>query len=839
MNRQRIRPVLIVCIAVLLAAPLDAQTSGSEPRHALLIANGSYRHFGSLSNPVPEARQLRDALRGLGFTVSLVENASREGMLEALGGFEATLKRSGGIAFFHYGGHGVQVGGKNYLIPADADIPDERRVSTRAVDVDEIMAALDASGSSANIVVLDACRNNPLPAASGRSATRGLSVVGVRPKNSIIIYAAERDTEARDGVFTPTFIRALVKPGLSLAEVMTEVRREVYRKTDGAQTPGEYSQLFDQIYLAGRSSPPSPASISPAPAKAPSFGAVQAATGNLSVKLATAGTLSVGGLSAPVPAGTVPVNDLPAGAQTVTVRYADGKTENQIATVEAGRTASLSFAYVPAPKSAPALTTALPPERALKRVALVIGNGAYSPALSNPTNDAADMAALFKKADMEVISRTNLDLVGMEQAIGDFVKLLKGRDSAVVFYAGHGVQVNGENYLIPVKESIDSAVQVRSKGIAVNDLLERIKGAGVGTVVLFLDACRDNPFLGPSRSGTRGLSVQAGPKEVQTLVALAAPPGSVAIDGTGRNSVFSAALLKELAEPGLPISESMKRVSADVLVATGGNQSTWVNSTMSSHWFLVGAVAAALPAERTSGNSLRGEIPVQGGIFQMGSTTGDDDEKPVHAVTVSDFWMMKTEVTQRDYAALMGTNPSEFKGDTLPVETVSWYDAVAYANKLSNRDGLQPAYRISGTSVDWDRSANGWRLPTEAEWEYAARGGRSSRGYTYAGSNDAAAVAWYGNNSGVKTNPVGTKAANELGLHDLSGNVWEWCWDWMGAYSAVAQTDPTGSASGTHRVRRGGGWILGASRTRSADRNGLTPDDRTNFLGLRLVRSLH
>ena len=235
-------------------------------KEALLIANGDYSHFGKLPNPIPDARQLADVLRQIGFNVNLVENASREGMLDALVSFEDRLKASKGIAFFHYGGHGVQVDGKNFLIPADADIPDEKRVTTRAVDVDEVMSALDASGSSVNVVVLDACRDNPLPATSTRSATRGLSVVAQKPKNSIIIYAAEAGNKAQDGLFTPTLARALSVPGRPISEVMTDVRREVYEKSGGAQTPGEYTQLSEQISLADQASgsivgaPPLPSS---------------------------------------------------------------------------------------------------------------------------------------------------------------------------------------------------------------------------------------------------------------------------------------------------------------------------------------------------------------------------------------------------------------------------------------------------------------------------------------------------------------------------------------------------------------------------------------------------
>lgn len=237
------KSVLAVLLLVIFGGPALAA------KEALLIANADYSHFGKLPNPIPDARQLADVLRQIGFNVNLVENASREGMLDALGSFEERLKASKGIAFFHYGGHGVQVDGKNFLIPADADIPDEKRVATRAVDVDEVMGALDASGSSVNVVVLDACRDNPLPATSTRSATRGLSVVAQKPKNSIIIYAAEAGNKAQDGLFTPTLARALSVPGRPISEVMTDVRREVYEKSGGAQTPGEYTQLFEQVYL--------------------------------------------------------------------------------------------------------------------------------------------------------------------------------------------------------------------------------------------------------------------------------------------------------------------------------------------------------------------------------------------------------------------------------------------------------------------------------------------------------------------------------------------------------------------------------------------------------------
>jgi hypothetical protein len=233
-------------------SPSKENPTGARPMEALLIANSDYSNFPKLGSPRTDALTLDVSLTKLGFATRLVENASREQMLDEIKAFEDRLKNTQGIAFFHFGGHGIQVDGTNYLIPADADIPDERRVSTRAVQLNEVMEALEASGSDVNIVVLDACRDNPLPASATRSATRGLAVVGSKPKNSIVIYAAEAGSKANDGLFTPVLARELTTPGRSLAEIMTRVRKEVNEKSGGTQTPGEYNQLFEQVYFVGK-----------------------------------------------------------------------------------------------------------------------------------------------------------------------------------------------------------------------------------------------------------------------------------------------------------------------------------------------------------------------------------------------------------------------------------------------------------------------------------------------------------------------------------------------------------------------------------------------------------
>ncbi len=228
---------------------------------------------------------------------------------------------------------------------------------------------------------------------------------------------------------------------------------------------------------------------------------------------------------------------------------------------------------------------------------------------------------------------------------------------------------------------------------------------------------------------------------------------------------------------------------------------------------------------------------VQGGTFQMGSNDGDDDEKPVHSVTVSDFYIGKYEVTQAEWQEVMGNNPSFFKGDNNPVEQVTWYDVVDFCNKKSRKDGLEEVYSGSAKNIKCDFSKNGYRLPTEAEWEYAASGGNKSQGYKYSGSNKINQIAVYKGNNNKSTKAVGGKKANELGIYDMSGNVWEWCWDWYGGYSSRSQTDPVGPTSGYRRVGRGGSWNGSATRCRVAYRSYRNPTAGYCYIGFRLARS--
>ena len=232
-------------------------------------------------------------------------------------------------------------------------------------------------------------------------------------------------------------------------------------------------------------------------------------------------------------------------------------------------------------------------------------------------------------------------------------------------------------------------------------------------------------------------------------------------------------------------------------------------------------------------------VYVKAGTFIMGSPESEEDRSDneiQHKVTISkDFYIGKYEVTQREYKAVMGTNPSKYKGDNRPVETVSWYNAVEYCNKLSEKEGLTKAYTIDGTTVTLNNNATGYRLPTEAQWEYAARGGNKSQGYKYSGSDTVDSVAWHSGNSDSSTHNVGTKAANELGIYDMSGNVYEWCYDWYDDYSSGSVTDPEGSSTGSYRVFRGGIWRYDSGYCRVAFRHSGYPSFSYHLIGFRLL----
>jgi len=389
-----------------------------------------------------------------------------------------------------------------------------------------------------------------------------------------------------------------------------------------------------------------------------------------------------------------------------------------------------------------------------------------------------------------------------------------------------------------------------------------ICGVFAAVLVLTFTAC-------PTGNGTANDNGAATGDITWTAVALGTPTTSIGF-------TFSA-------DPG-PLQ------AADIISAPGGGSATFgaLSGTGTTRSLAVSGVTAGnmsvsvaqagLAADVRTVALIAGAGPnpadfvaVPGGTFLMGSPEGTPNsyanERPVRAVTVSGFSMGRFQVTQGEWYDIMGSNPSYFHSGhsaivaadvnwrNLPVERVSWYDALVFSNRLSIARGLTPAYSIGGSTnpADWGPvpttwnatwnavvvvpGSTGYRLPTEAQWEFAARGGHGSPGnFTFSGSNVAAEVAWHWENSGGRTREVGTLAPNALGLYDMSGNVWEWVWDRFGAYPSFAQTDPAGPAAGGYRVIRGGCWSHSSGYARSAVRLSFNPDSRSINFGFRVVR---
>jgi len=492
-----------------------------------------------------------------------------------------------------------------------------------------------------------------------------------------------------------------------------------------------------------------------------------------------------------------------------------------------------------------------------KRTALVIGNGAYEPGrLKNPVNDATDMAAALKRLGFTVILKTNAKQREMDDAVREFGRSLTRSDVGLFFFAGHGVQVGGSNYLIPVGARIEKEEDVRFEAIDAGRVLSEMDVANNGVNIVLLDACRNNPFARSFRSDSRGLAI-IGQVPRGAFISYATAPGNVARDGEGRNSPYTGALLQHMQTPGTPIETVFKRVRQKLDSETGGKQVPWESSSLKGDFYFVPGGRAEerptpAPSRQDFAMASRPEAPpedartvssptlgaefalIPAGTFMMGSPAdekGRYDNETQHQVTISKpFYMQTTEVTQGQWQKVMGSNPSHFKncGADCPVETVSWNDIQGFIRKLNQLEGTDK-----------------YRLPTEAQWEYASRAGSLTAFNT--GACLSAGDANYNGNypqEGCgkgeyreKTVKVGSFAPNAWGLYDMHGNVWEWVQDWHGNYPSGSVTDPEGPAAGSYRVYRGGSWFSYARNCRSALRLNYVPGDRSYYLGFRLLRT--
>jgi formylglycine-generating enzyme required for sulfatase activity len=540
-----------------------------------------------------------------------------------------------------------------------------------------------------------------------------------------------------------------------------------------------------------------------------------------------------------------------------------------------------------------------------KCAALVVGNSAYKEEwrLQNPVNDARDMRQALESLGFEVRSAENADLAEIESAIRSFTSSLRPGDVAFFFYSGHGMQIDGENYLVPTDFDAANAVEAKHKCYSANLLLDLMIESGAKLNVVVLDACRSNPFR-QAKSLERGLAaMNAGGG---ALIAYATAPGDVAGDNpVERNGLYTKHLLEAMRVPGLEIEGVFKLAREAVYRASNQKQLPWTASSVVGE-FVLNPVSGDIQnplAEQAYGvlkitvNLAEAEILIDGrrvgvstgpqtlilprmpvgyhtvtvrkeghksdvvdqqtaihkgkateleawlvaekitdsigmelriipaGFFMMGTDADDkagaEDETPLHRVEISKpFYIGVYEVTQGQYEAVMGENPSNFKGGRRPVESVSRHDAEEFCRRLSEKEGAT------------------YRLPTEAEWEYAARAGTSTRYYWGTGIDGR--YAWYDDNSGKQTHDVGLKLPNPWGLYDVSGNVWEWCEDWYDHdyYNRSPLSDPLNLTTGENCVARGGSWKNLEHYVLIFRRGWDKPGNKDPLTGFRVVREI-
>ena len=515
-----------------------------------------------------------------------------------------------------------------------------------------------------------------------------------------------------------------------------------------------------------------------------------------------------------------------------------------------------------------AMLATTPVAQADKRVALVVGNSAYQHAgrLTNPANDAADVAAALKKLGFQVIEGFDLDKAAFDRKVRDFAGALKGAEAGVLFYAGHGMQVAGENYLVPIDAKAEDATALEFEMLRIA-MIHRIMEQQTNTNILFLDACRDNPLARnlARGMGTRSADIGSGLARIEsgvgTLISFSTQPGNVALDGTGRNSPFAGALVKQLTSSTDDLGAMLITVRNDVMKETQRKQVPWENSALTGRFYFNKAGPAMEPVKRVSLSSspkpLTADeerslkpgdtfkecdqcpemVVLPAGEFTMGSPAGEegrfDNEGPQRKVTIGKtFAVGKFEVTFAEWDACVAAAGCKHKPNDRgwgrgkrPAINVSWDDIT--------KDYLPWLARKTGRT---------YRLLTEAEWEYAARAGTTTpfstgKAITVEQANFFSATDTYRK----ETIEVGALPANAFGLHDMHGNVWEWVQDCFkeGYAGAPSDSSAAADAAGCTRVLRGGAWSNEARSLRSASRHRNPPYLSNPDFGFRLARTLN
>ena len=804
-----------------------------EYRLALVIGNGDYAET-PLKNPLNDANDMAETLEDLGFEVILRNNATRREMARAIREFGRKLKEKRGVGLFYYAGHGMQIAESNYLIPIGAPMEAEDEIPFESIDVGSVLAKMESAGNALNLMILDACRNNPFPS-QFRSTNRGLAQVDA-PIGSLVVYSTApgdvaADGDGRNGVFTGQLLKQLKTKGLSLTETVQRTRAAVVKETNGRQIPWASSSMLKDYYF------------SPVDDVAPQE---QEAAGSVAQEVEFWNAAKL--------------DNTPEAFEAYLIRYPEGlfaelaqfRIAKFLTDEEAKRDAArLAARRKEREQEAARIDAQIAAQKAADDAALLAAKEAADKAAKLAAQQAADEAAqLAARQAAEKAAK-----LAAQQAAEQAAQLAaqKEADEAAQRAAQQSAYQAAQ---LAAKKEADKAAQLAAqqeaaKATQLATQQEAQKKAKEATQLAELAIDETTPAY-----------VEVEPQTTQFTVLVT--PEDARIRIMNINPVYT---------PGIKLDRS---IAYDVYVTHPGYESFRDNVVLDKNEQTLTVVLA----ERNLTAPIT--VPLASGSFTMGCSKGDrlckSYEKPSHSVSIDAFRMTKTEITVSQYSKFVdatgyvtdaeknaggnkgcfiwsdsggisrstaswdwkaGTswrNPGYKQKGNFPATCLSWNDAVAYANWLSNKTGQR------------------YSLPTEAQWEYAARAGSTSR---YLSSNDSASLCKHANvadqslspsdskwSNRVSCNdkywfsaPVASYKANRAGLHDMQGNVWEWVDDvWASSFKNTPRNGLANrSGNSTSRVLRGGAWDGDAKLIRVSNRSKAQVSNRTATTGFRLV----
>lgn len=868
-------------------------------KRALLIGNADYEGTTPLRNTIADVRALEAALTDLGFEVMSAANLTLEAMKATVREFVLELS-PGDLGLFYYSGHGVQVDNENYLLPVDFESGTLRsEVADEAYSASRVMRMLKDQGARVRVMVLDACRNNPY--VDERSAGRGLTAMHSGAEGSLIVFTTGEGDVASDnargdlGLYMTHLLPELRRETVELKETFERTRAAVYHaaiERGETQRPAHYEDLIGRVYVRGGppSTPPSALQreVTPPPntdISEISNPTIPVGSNSMAPQAETEPQpLSVEGvreeISAAIKAASLEERDAIEKLENVIKKYREVPSAQQMIALlteklEASRVpieAKWNWKDIEITGSSNDVSDFIDKYKD-KQTALTWVRAAESrlrqlldsetpasrwqsiqqwPRFESPAQYTGDLAQHRREVDeylaehdgdAEAAVEANLakerlvDIALLETATAalDAVIYANTIEALETYLEHHGALKGGSGLAAEVQGRLDF-LELPERAAREWEAIKETVDPKVLEGYLI-------DYGGDIRVASLASLAQARLKLLPKLLALQEAQVQLT---EALQSENASALLEVIEEySNLPEAEEFVDSAIDkwrsfppaVRAETRWNRikdvrglkefqdyisefqdypqtSRWVElaRTKFEHWNKYRSIKDAIDEVEF--------VSIPPGTFRMGSMTGDPDERPLTRVMISEgFMLARFETTQRTWIAVMGENPSEFIecGLDCPVENVSWNDIQKFLTRLNEMEG-QNLYRIT----------------TEAEWEYASRAGATVEPL----GRTLDSVAWHRENSGTRTRLVGSKGANEFGLHDMLGNVWEWVQDWSGRYPDDEVIDPVGPQRGSFKVSRGCSWITEPRQCRLANRNPLSPDDRMSTLGFRLVKSL-